>query len=993
MNRIRKRQMIRKMRNNIVVLAILVSVITLCTGILRSSLQENADKMGLALVENCSSSEESNIRACESILTISVNYLEEREKDNVSIEELREGLYPFMNGLTELYGAENIQIYGKAIGGTQMVSNIPEIEAMWDYNVKEMDYYKGAMAADGEIYISPAYTDTVTGLPVVTMCKAIPSTGSFLAIDMMFSCFEMNNSNLMLPRDASYYLLGREGTLIYYKTLADRQYEECQELVNDFMEKVNHEEDEHALVNVTAADGVTRNVYFHHMDNGWITILTIPEREVLSGMDTFNYISVVLVLLGVALVIFQIIRDYNQEKKSQKLVEERNLIAERNRIYQNAMNGTARAYRAIYYVDILKGRYEMLYPHRGKESECGDYDNDFMVSRFEARTVAEEHKEEVRKFFVMSNILKRLETQDHIEVQYRRLNEDDRYEWCSAALTIAETENDKPSALTLTIRSIDEIIHREEEQKEILTLAAERAESANRAKSDFLSQMSHDIRTPMNAILGMTAVAAMHIDEKERVLDALGKITISSKHLLGLINEVLDMSRIESGKVRLTENGFNLSDTIENLLTVFHSQIEAKGLEFSVGIAKMEHEDVVGDEQRLQQIFMNIMGNAVKFTPSGGRISIQIEEKPSHITGSGYYEFTFEDTGIGMEQDYIHKIFEPFSRAADSRTGKIEGTGLGMSIAVNIARMMNGDIRVESTLGKGSRFTVTVYLKLNDITQADIDALTALPVLVVDDEEAACESACETLNSLNMNAEYVLDGNAAVKRIVEARADRKDFAVVILDWKMPGKDGLATTKDIRDAVGNDIPIIILSAYDWSDIESEALEAGVDAFIEKPLFKSRLTRVLKDVLGLGSEEKQATALETFRQQDFSGRRVLLVEDNEINIEVASELLDVVGIQVEQALNGQLGLDSVLENRPGYYDLIFMDIQMPVMNGYEAAKAIRASGREDLAKIPIIAMTADAFADDIRKAEEAGMNGHISKPVDIEKLEEALRTWIK
>ena len=318
--------------------------------------------------------------------------------------------------------------------------------------------------------------------------------------------------------------------------------------------------------------------------------------------------------------------------------------------------------------------------------------------------------------------------------------------------------------------------------------------------------MSHDIRTPMNAILGMTAVAGMHIDEKERVMDALSKITVSSKHLLGLINEVLDMSRIESGKISLTESAFNLSDTIESLLTVFHSQMDAKGLELSANIAKLEHEDVIGDEQRLQQIFMNIMGNAIKFTPSGGRISISIEEKPSHISGSGFYKFTFEDTGIGMEKDFIEKIFEPFSRAADSRTGKIEGTGLGMTIAVNIARMMNGDIQVESVLGEGSKFTVMVYLKLDDITQADIDAFATLPVLVVDDEKTACESACEILKSLNMDAEYVLSGDDAIKRILDARASARDFSVVILDWKMPEKDGIDTAREIRDILGDEIQI-------------------------------------------------------------------------------------------------------------------------------------------------------------------------------------------
>ncbi len=992
MSKKKKKQLLRKMRNNMIVLVMFILVIMLCTNILRNSLMDNTNKMGLSLVENYSTSEESNMRACESILTLSVNYIEEREQEGVSLKELKEGLYPFMNGLTELYGPENIQVYGKALDDDHFISNIPEIEDMEDYDVTDTDYYQGALAADGEIYISPAYVDVVTGQNVITMCKTVPSTGSFLAIDMMFSYFEMNNENLTLPTNASYYLVDKDGTLLYFKAATDHTYDEFQVLVDGFMEQSTLAKGSQVLENVIAMDGHARNVYFHHMTNGWTAILTIPETEIFTGLDTFNYISTMVALLGLALIIFQAVREYRQEKQNQLLVEERNRMADRNRIYQNAMNSTARAYRAIYYVDMLTGRYDMLYPHRGRNTESGDYNTEFVSRRFEAGIIAEEHREQVQQFLDLPNIVKLLETEDHIELQYKRIDENGKYEWCSTVATIAEMDGEQATAITLTIRSIDEIIHREEKQKEMLALAAERAEAANLAKSDFLSRMSHDIRTPMNAILGMTAVAGMHIDDKERVLDALGKITVSSKHLLGLINEVLDMSRIESGKVSLTEGIFNLSDTFENLLTIFHSQMEARNLELCVNVANVEHESVIGDEQRLQQIFMNIMGNAVKFTPEGGKISLYIEEKPSHIAGSGFFEFTFEDTGIGMEKDYIQKIFEPFSRAADSRIGKIEGTGLGMSIAVNIARMMNGDIKVESTLGEGSRFTVQVYLKLNDVTQADIDAFSSLPVLVADDEEAACESTCEILNSLNMDAEYVLDGDSAIKRIIEAHEAARDFAVVILDWKMPGKDGLATAKEIRSLAGNDIPLIILSAYDWSDIEAQAMDAGIDAFIEKPLFKSRLMKVLKDVLGLDNSERPATALETFKEQDFSGKRVLLVEDNELNIEVAAELLDIVGIQVDQALNGQLAVDCVLDHEPGYYDLIFMDIQMPVMNGYESTRAIRSSGREDLKTIPIVAMTADAFADDIRKSEEAGMNGHISKPVDIEKLEEALRTFL-
>lgn len=317
--------------------------------------------------------------------------------------------------------------------------------------------------------------------------------------------------------------------------------------------------------------------------------------------------------------------------------------------------------------------------------------------------------------------------------------------------------------------------------------------------------MSHDIRTPMNAILGMTDVALMHIDEKSRVVDALNKITVSGKHLLGLINEVLDMSRIESGRVRLAEESFNLSDTIDNVLTILRSQLEAKGLTLDMDIVSLEHENVIGDEQHLQQIFMNILGNAVKFTPEGGRIGIRIEEKPSHIDGSGCYEFMFEDTGIGMEPEFIKSVFEPFSRAQNSSGNKIEGTGLGMSIAVSIARMMHGDIKVESVLGEGSKFTVTVYLKPDDTARDDTTGLGGLSVLVADDEEAACDAVCEMLKSLGISAEYVLDGDSAVKRAVEADKNGTGFSAVFLDWKMPGKNGSETAAEIREKLGG-IPI-------------------------------------------------------------------------------------------------------------------------------------------------------------------------------------------
>ncbi len=985
MGKSKKIQLWKKMRNSTYVMAGLILLVVACTFILRDTLWSNTNQMGLALVENYTMLEESSIRSCEVVLNTCVNYIEEREKAGDSVGEIRDGVYPFMDGLTDMYGSDNVQVYGKLFNDTELLSNDAAILSLGDYDVTKMDCYRKAMEMPGEIYVSPVYEDAATGIPVVTMCKVVPETGSFFAIDIKPGCFDLNNEDLILPQNTSYYLIDSQGALLYYKSCWNYRPEEFQALVDSYRDDAECNRKNHVTENITPSDGIVRNVYFHHMDNGWTGILTIPKDEILAGTDTFQNICVMLVVLGTAAFLFQLVRDYRTVKNNQALME-------RTQVYRNAMDSTARACRIIYYLDLREKTLETVYPFEEAQASRKPY-KEALEAYFRQERIEKEYADQLKQFMRLSNIVRELAEKSHMEQQFKvKKPEDGGYEWYSIAITKAEEENGETVAATMAVRNINDVIRREEEQKQILAQAVDRAEAANQAKSEFLSRMSHDIRTPMNAILGMTSIAAMHIDEKERVLDALEKITVSGKHLLGLINEVLDMSRIESGKVSLTENAFNLSDTIESLMTVFHAQVEAKGLLLNAGIVKLEHENVIGDEQHLQQIFMNIMGNAVKFTPEGGKISIYIEEKPSTISSCAYYEFTFEDTGIGMEKEYIDKIFEPFSRASDSRTSKIEGTGLGMSIAVNIARMMHGDIKVESELGKGSRFTVSVYLKLDDAEDIDFAVYKGLPVLVVDDEEISCESACDMLKSLGMDAEYVLNGDAAVKRISDAYGSDRQFAVVILDWKMPDKDGLETAKEIRSAVGQDISIIISSAYDWTDVESEEM----DAFIGKPLFKSRLVHVLKEVLGQNRdqehEEKESNVLETFRQQDFSGKRVLLVEDNEINIEVAKELLNIVGIQVETAMNGKLALETVLEKEPGYYDLIFMDIQMPVMNGYEASKAIRASGRKDLEEIPIVAMTADAFADDIRKSEEAGMNDHVSKPVDIGKLEEALKRWV-
>ncbi len=534
----------------------------------------------------------------------------------------------------------------------------------------------------------------------------------------------------------------------------------------------------------------------------------------------------------------------------------------------------------------------------------------------------------------------------------------------------------------------------ESEQRQALQAAYDAANEANQAKTRFLSNMSHDIRTPMNGIIGMTAIAGAHLGDPRRVEDCLAKITTASKHLLGLINEVLDMSKIESGKMDLRDEAFDLSDLIEHLLSLSKPQMESKKHQFIVSVRDIEHEKVVGDSQRLQQVFMNLLSNASKYTPDGGTIRLSISEQHLKRSDVACYEFVLEDNGIGMSEEYIKHLFEPFSRAEDSRIGQIQGTGLGMTITKNIVQLMNGSIQVESKLNEGTKFTVTVYLRLQDIDETlSYQRFVELPVLVVDDDESACQYNCTILAELGIKGEYVLSGKEAVERVVCRHRDEDDYFAVILDWKMPNMDGLETAKQIRRQVGSEVPIIILSAYDWSDIELEARAAGVNAFISKPLFKSRLAHLFHELLTPGETKVETPVLEQFSRQDFQGKRALLVEDNELNAEIAGELLGMAGLTVEYAGDGRKALDMIITKGDRYYDIIFMDIQMPVMNGYDAARAIRALPGQDAKRLPIVAMTANAFSEDILAAKQAGMNEHLAKPIDLHQLLKTLNYWLR
>ena len=583
-------------------------------------------------------------------------------------------------------------------------------------------------------------------------------------------------------------------------------------------------------------------------------------------------------------------------------------------------------------------------------------------------------------------------TEDQAYLQYEyHIRRKDADRWENLSLICLKREMGKPVSFLYAIQDITELKHDQIKSRIALQNAFAAAEAANSAKSEFLSRMSHDIRTPMNAVMGMTAVAAMHMDDKERLTDCLNKITSSSRHLLALINDVLDMSKIESGKVTLSEEPFSLSELTEGVFTIMQPQLKAKDQRITIRTSNIVHEDLIGDTLRLRQVFVNIMGNAVKFTPESGSISLDIRELDSQIPGKACYEFVFSDTGIGMEQSFIDEIFEPFSRSKNPNSRKVEGTGLGMSIAKNIVNMMDGDIKVESKLGEGSVFTVRVFLTIQELNGTDAESLDSLKILVADDDQISAESTREILGNIGMDATCVYGGEEAVAEVVRHHEMGEDFAAVILDWQMPRVDGVQATAEIRRLVGDSIPVVILSAYDWTDIEQQARDIGVNAFIAKPLFRSRLIYVLKSLVDYAGRTN-SDEIELLDENKFAGKRVLLTEDIELNREIAYELLTMNGLLVEFAFDGKMALDTLLEKPAGYFDLVFMDIQMPNMNGYEATRAIRASGREDLKTIPIVAMSADAFSDDVYKAKESGMNDHISKPIDIPKLMGTLETWL-
>ncbi len=602
---------------------------------------------------------------------------------------------------------------------------------------------------------------------------------------------------------------------------------------------------------------------------------------------------------------------------------------------------------------------------------------DFYIEKY----VCEEDREMVRQATSREEIEKGLSEGKQYHVNFRTIRRG-QPEYYQMKIVRAGIRNGRGS-IVLGIRSVDKEIRSEMEQRGLLKDALMQANRASKAKSVFLSNMSHDIRTPMNAIVGFTSLAMKHIDNRERMEEYLKKIMTSGNHLLSLINDVLDMSRIESGKIRLDEKACSLPEILHSICNIVQADVHAKQLELHIDTLDIRNEDIYCDKLRLNQVLLNLLGNAVKYTGAGGAINMRITEKAGAPDGFAQYEFSIKDNGVGMSDEFVEHIFEPFEREKNSTTSGIQGTGLGMAITKNIVDMMNGTIEVESELGVGSTFTVSFVFRTRKEEKEEqaIPELKNCRALVVDDDFNTCDSVSYMLGQIGLRAEWTLSGKEAVLRTKQASMRKDGYLVYIIDWLLPDMNGIEVTRRVRQVMGDNVPVIVLTAYDWSEIEEEAKEAGVTAFCSKPLFMSELRKCLRTVIGA---EEQVEEEKEGREVQFKAGRILLAEDNELNQEIAVEILGGAGFTTEVAENGKVALEMLQRSDPGYYQLVLMDVQMPVMSGYEAVREIRQLENQRLAGIPVIAMTANAFEEDKQEALRNGMDGHIAKPINIELL---------
>lgn len=673
---------------------------------------------------------------------------------------------------------------------------------------------------------------------------------------------------------------------------------------------------------------------------------------------------------------------------AQRLQDE--IIQSENKRHQmELIHALSVEYNSVCFFDLNTGKGNVLQLNECKNNILapiftGELVLEECMKRYIDVGVYDEDREQFRKSVSRENLEKELSHKLLYHVNYRTT--------CCGELRYFQVKAaragnwEKNRGVVLGFRSIDDETREEREQKTLLENALSQANLANKAKSTFLSNMSHDIRTPMNAIIGFTALAISHIDRKEQVEEYLKKIMTSGNHLLSLINDILDMSRIENGKMHLDEQPCSLADILHGLRNILQADIQAKQLDLFMDAIDVQNEDICCDRLRLNQVLLNLLSNAVKYTGAGGMISIKVIEKPGAPEGYANFEFHIKDTGIGMNEEFISHIFEPFERERNSTSSGIQGTGLGMAITKSIVDMMNGTIDIKSKQGVGTECIVCFTFRLNSDKKEPqtIPKLNGLRALVVDDDFNTCDSVSWMLHQIGLRAEWTLSGKEAVLRTRQAITRNDRYSVYIIDWLLPDMNGIEIARRIRQEMGKDVPIIILTAYDWSDIEEEAKEAGVTAFCAKPLFLSDLSGCLNSIVNKNDEGE---AEEGIWKTVHTGR-LLLADDNELNREIATAILEEAGFSIETAENGQIAVDMLKSSEAGYYQLVLMDVQMPVMDGYEATAQIRNLDDKELASIPILAMTANAFEEDKRAALQCGMDGHIAKPIDIKKLLETL-----
>ncbi len=691
---------------------------------------------------------------------------------------------------------------------------------------------------------------------------------------------------------------------------------------------------------------------------------------------TRNIVCGIYLLLAIMIYLLQMLGRSRAEKSA--------LAVEQKRL--RTINSIGKAYSSIALVDFASQEVEVLKSSKEDVSAAlkGILDKE-AFGKYIDKKLTQPFCQDFLKFMDMDTVVERLAGQRYIS--FTSQTTDGRW---LLTLIVPQRYNavGKMDAVLIANRDVTEEKTHEIQQDMALRNALATAEHANKAKTAFLNNMSHDIRTPMNAIIGFTALAQANLEDKEQVQDYLAKISTSGTHLLSLINDILDMSRIESGSVKLEENPVHLPDVLHDLRTMIQGLISAKNHNLYIDTQDVLHEDVVADKLRLNQVLINIVGNAIKYTPAGGDIIVRLIEKPCHMKDYTTYEFSVKDNGIGMSQDFVKHIFDTFSREYTSTVNGIQGTGLGMAITKNIIDMMGGTISVQSEEGKGSEFTVSLNFRLVDapLTYEPITELLGARALVVDDDINTCRSVCKMLRTIDMRPDWTTTGREAVLHAQDATELQDEYKVYIIDYLMPDMNGIETVRRIRRVIGEEIPIIVLTAYNWEDFENEAREAGVTAFVGKPLFMSELRSVL--TRPVAKEPETIEAEQQPMQYDYSGKRVLLVEDNELNREIATAMLGATGMEIDTAEDGIEAVNIINEAPEDKYDLILMDIQMPKMDGYTATREIRTLPNNRKANIPIIAMTANAFDEDKQKAFATGMNDHIVKPIDMEMIARAL-----